>query len=227
MNSVRQNTDININSNSNVINNKLLLCLSILVVILLIDQFSKIWVKTHMSLYESIDVFSWFKILFVENPGMAFGWEFGKQQIGEYHYGKLFLSLFRIVAIFFIGFFLFRLTSRNLSTGFLISVTLILAGALGNMVDGVFYGEIFSSSNPNQIANYVGFGNGYGSWMQGRVVDMFYFPLFSGTFPDWFPSVGGEDYIFFSPVFNVADSAITIGIILILLFYRKDLSKAF
>ncbi len=195
--------------------NRGLIAILVIALIIIIDQASKIWVKTHMSLYESIEITSWFKIYFVENPGMAFGWKLG---------GKLFLSLFRIVAIFFIGYYLYRLVKQGYKSGYIACIALILAGAFGNIIDSVFYGEIFSASYQGHVASFVSFGEGYSSWLHGNVVDMLYFPLINGTFPSWFPVWGGEDFIFFSPIFNIADSAITVGIFILLIFYRKTLS---
>ncbi|WP_296943758.1 lipoprotein signal peptidase [uncultured Dysgonomonas sp.] len=195
--------------------NRGLIAILVIALIIIIDQASKIWVKTHMSLYESIEITSWFKIYFVENPGMAFGWKLG---------GKLFLSLFRIVAIFFIGYYLYRLVKQGYKSGYIACIALILAGAFGNIIDSVFYGEIFSASYQGHVASFVSLGEGYSSWLHGNVVDMLYFPLINGTFPSWFPVWGGEDFIFFSPIFNIADSAITVGIFILLIFYRKTLS---
>ncbi|HMM04457.1 MAG: lipoprotein signal peptidase [Dysgonomonas sp.] len=195
--------------------NRGLIAILVIALIIIIDQASKIWVKTHMSLYESIEITSWFKIYFVENPGMAFGWKLG---------GKLFLSLFRIVAIFFIGYYLYRLVKQSYKGGYIACIALILAGAFGNIIDSVFYGEIFSASYQGHVASFVSLGEGYSSWLHGNVVDMLYFPLINGTFPSWFPVWGGEDFIFFSPIFNIADSAITVGIFILLIFYRKTLS---
>lgn len=189
----------------------------VIVLVILIDQLSKIWVKTSMALGDSIEITSWFKILFVENPGMAFGMEIG---------GKLFLTLFRLVAIVFIGYYLTRLVKQKYSKGFIACIALIFAGAFGNIIDCVLYGEIFSSSY-GQIANFVPIGEGYADWMHGKVVDMLYFPLIESSFPTWFPLWGGEDFTFFSPVFNIADSAITVGIFILILFYNKPLSQSF
>lgn len=188
--------------------------ITVVLLVIIIDQVIKIWVKTNMALYETIDVASWFKIYFVENNGMAFGIEV---------LGKLFLSLFRIIAVGFIGYYLYLLVTRNFTHGYIACIALILAGAIGNIIDSVFYGEIFTASYPGHVASIVPFGQGYSSWLHGKVVDMFYFPLIEGTFPSWIPVWGGEDFIFFRPIFNFADSAITVGIILLLIFYRKTL----
>jgi len=189
----------------------------VVLIILIADQVLKIWVKTHMYYGESIEIASWFKIHFVENNGMAFGLEV---------IGKLFLSVFRIIAVIFISYYLYLLAKRNYSHGFIACVALILAGAFGNIIDCVFYGEIFSASTPSQIATFVPIGEGYASWLHGRVVDMFYFPLIEGTFPSFFPVVGGDPFIFFSPIFNIADAAISVGIVSLLIFYWKTLAES-
>lgn len=191
------------------------LAVTVVFLLLLIDQLSKIWVKTHMGLYDTIPVTDWFRIYFVENNGMAFGIEAG---------GKLFLSLFRVIAVVLIIFYIRRLIKDNYKTGFIVCVTLVLAGASGNIIDSIFYGVIFEASYPGHIASLVPWGEGYSSLLHGKVVDMLYFPLFSGTWPDWVPMVGGQEFLFFRFIFNIADSAITVGVILILLFYRKTLS---
>ena len=191
------------------------IAIAVVMAVLLVDQLSKIWVKTHMGLYDTIDVFDWFKIYFVENNGMAFGIEAG---------GKLFLSLFRIIAVIFIVIYLSRLIKQNYGAGFIACVALILAGASGNIIDSIFYGVIFEASYAGHVASFVAWGEGYSSILHGRVVDMLYFPLISGTYPDWVPFLGGEEFLFFRFIFNIADSAITVGVILILLFYRRTLS---
>jgi signal peptidase II len=191
------------------------IAITVVVMVLLVDQLSKIWVKTHMGLYDAIDVFDWFRIYFVENNGMAFGIEAGK---------KLFLSLFRIVAVVFIVIYLSRLIRQHYSAGFIACVALILAGASGNIIDCVFYGVIFEASYPGHVASFVPWGEGYASLLHGRVVDMLYFPMVSGTYPGWVPFLGGKEFLFFRFIFNIADSAITVGVILIVLFYRKTLS---
>ncbi|MGQ1787815.1 MULTISPECIES: lipoprotein signal peptidase [unclassified Saccharicrinis] len=189
--------------------------ITIVFLVLLIDQALKIWVKTHMMLGEEFSVFGdWFIIHFIENNGMAFGMELAGK------FGKIILSVFRIVAVIAIGYYLYQLTRKKAPTGLIVSISLVLAGALGNIIDSAVYGLIFNDSYP-QVASLFPAEGGYAPFLHGKVVDMFYFPLLEGNFPDWFPFWGGEHFVFFRPVFNVADSAITIGIILILLFQRK------
>ena len=195
--------------------NRSLIAIAVVVAVLIIDQWSKIWVKTHMELYEMTHITDWFKIYFVENNGMAFGIEAG---------GKLFLSIFRIIAVVFIILYLRKLVDQGYRPGFIACVALILAGATGNIIDSVFYGVIFEASYAGHIASFVTWGEGYSSLLHGKVVDMLYFPLIEGTFPNWMPFVGGDDFLFFRFIFNIADSAITVGVILLLLFYRKTLS---
>ncbi len=186
------------------------LALIIIISVLVIDQIIKILVKTGMSLGESIDVTPWFKILFVENNGMAFGMEI---------IGKLFLSLFRIFAIGFFIWYLIRILNKGFPTGYIVTVSFVIAGALGNLLDCMFYGLIFSASpvGTGAVASFVPMGQGYAPFLYGKVVDMFYFPLW--TWPQWVPFVGGD--VFFEPVFNFADSCITCGVITLLLFYTK------
>jgi signal peptidase II len=189
--------------------------LLVILAVLFIDQAIKIWVKTHLMLGTGFNVWGdWFQIHFVENPGMAFGFEFGGS------YGKLFLSLFRIVAVGAIGYYLYKLPAY-VPKGYKISIALIFAGAVGNIIDSAFYGLIFNESF-GQVAELFPPEGGYGTFLHGRVVDMFYFPLIEGYFPDWVPFWGGEHFIFFRPVFNFADAAISVGIAIILLFYRKQ-----
>lgn len=190
------------------------LILLLILTILAADQVLKFWIKTNMALGDEYRIVgNWFIIHFVENKGMAFGFEFG----GEY--GKLFLSLFRIIAVIAIGWYLTRMIKTGEPFGFLAGVALILSGALGNIIDSAFYGMIFDHSY-GQVAEFLPEGGGYSSFLHGNVVDMFYFPVITGTYPDWFPFWSGNEFIFFRPVFNIADSSITIGISIILIFYR-------
>ncbi len=193
----------------------------IIFIVLLIDQVLKFWIKTHMYLGEEIPVMgNWFILHFTENEGMAFGLKFGGDG------GKLVLSLFRILAIVLIGIYLYRLSKRNASTGLILSFSLIFAGALGNIIDSAFYGLIFGESSYHNVAALFPEGGGYGRFLYGNVVDMLYFPLFRGILPDWIPFWGGQHFIFFRPVFNVADSAITVGVSVLILFQRKFYQKA-
>lgn len=190
----------------------------IVVAVLIVDQIIKIAVKTNMYLYEDIHIADWFQIKFVENSGMAFGLEV---------VSKLFLTLFRIVAVVAIIWYLRKTIKlrKQVKTGFIACLSLILAGAMGNIIDCVFYGEIFSASTPSEIATWVPFGQGYADWLHGKVVDMFYFPIIDTFWPEWMPVVGGDRFIFFSPIFNFADAAISCGMIAMLIFYSNYLSK--
>jgi len=192
--------------------------LFIILLVLVIDQALKFYIKTHFIIGEEHKIASWFIIHFTENNGMALGMEFSGQ------YGKIFLSVFRIAAVSLIGYYLWTLVKRIAHPGLIASIALILAGALGNIIDSAFYGMIFSDSNFD-LAKFMPKEGGYAGFLHGKVVDMFYFPVLEGHFPSWFPFWGNEEFIFFRPVFNISDSAITIGVILILLFQRKFYPK--
>lgn len=188
----------------------------IIAAVIIIDQAVKIWVKTSFYLGEDLEIFSWFHLRFIQNNGMAFGIQLGS---------KLFLTLFRIALVGFLVWYICRLVRQaRVPLGYMASVALITAGAFGNIVDCVFYGEIFTNPYPPALAYFVPWGEGYGGVFHGLVVDMLYFPLFSFTWPDWLPWLGGREFSFFDPVFNIADSAITVGMALVILFYAKYLN---
>lgn len=215
--------------------------IGIILLVLLIDQFIKIYIKTHMSYATGFEILGldWARIHFVENEGMAFGITFGNKCIGMTNAagecngiiftpetGKLILSSFRIIMVFFLCYLIYELYKAKEPMGLLISFCLILAGALGNILDSAFYGIIFSESTYHgEVARLFPPGGGYASFLHGKVVDMFYFPMVDTILPDWVPVYGGKRFEFFRPVFNVADSAISIGVALILIFYRKILLK--
>ncbi|MBO2543384.1 lipoprotein signal peptidase [Salegentibacter sp. BDJ18] len=190
----------------------------IIVLVLLIDQISKFYIKTNFSLGEEVPVFDWFRILFVENEGMAWGTKIP----GEY--GKLFLTLFRLVAIVGIGYWLWDSVRKNGSRILITAIALIFAGAFGNIIDSVFYGIVFNGSY-GQVAEFMPAEGGYGTLFHGKVVDMLYFPLWQGNLPEWIPFWGGNYFTFFEPVFNVADTAISAGVILLLLFNKRAFPK--
>ena len=192
------------------------LAIFIVLAVLIIDQIIKIWVKTSMYWHESIRITDWFYIYFTENNGMAFGMEI---------FDKLFLTSFRILAAIGIGWLLAKYVKQNYKTGFITCVALILAGAIGNIIDCVIYGQIFNESTHSALATFVPFGEGYADWFHGKVVDMFYFPIFEFDWPQWIPFIGGNHFIFFSPIFNFADAAISCGIIALILFYSKYLNE--
>ena len=187
----------------------------IVIAILLVDQIIKVWVKTHMHLHECIAITDWFKICFIENKGMAFGMEIGS---------KLVLSVFRIFAVCVIGYYIYLQVKQKVRTGYIICLSMVLAGALGNIIDCMFYGLIFNASSPFYVSYFVPFGDGYAPFLMGKVVDMFYFPLIVTTWPDWLPIVGGDEFVFFSPIFNFADASISVAVVLLLVFYRRELS---
>jgi signal peptidase II len=189
--------------------------IGLILLILIADQVLKLWIKTHLVIGEDIRIFgNWGMLHFIENNGMAFGMEMGGKP------GKLILSVFRIIAIFGIIWFLNSIIRKKAYTGLILAVSAILAGAIGNIIDSAFYGMIFSESF-HQPAVLFPPGGGYSSFLHGRVVDMLYFPVINTTWPDWSPIRPGESLVFFRPVFNIADSAITCGVFAILIFQKK------
>ena len=192
------------------------LAVLIIIAILLIDQAIKIWVKTSMTLHESIHITDWFYISFIENNGMAFGMQLGS---------KIVLSLFRVAAIAALGYYIWLEVGRKARTGYLVCLSMILAGAAGNLIDCMFYGLVFNNSSEFYQSYFVPFGTGYAPFLMGKVVDMFYFPLIETEWPLWMPFVGGQHFVFFSPVFNFADASISVGVVLLLLFYRLEISQ--
>lgn len=196
---------------------KKLAALAVVLLILCIDQWLKVWVKTTLCPGESIRLADWAYIAFVENKGMAFGMQF---------IGTLMLATFRLVAVGLLAWMLWRITSTNrVKWGFVLLLSMVMAGAMGNIIDNMFYGLIFSDSNGLTPAALVPLGQGYGSLMEGRVVDMFYFPIISTEWPQWVPIVGGDHFTFFSPIFNFADAAITTGGALLVICYYKTLNQ--
>jgi len=192
----------------------------IILFVVLIDQALKFYIKTSFYYGEDVTILgSWFRLRFIENEGMAFG-----MKLSEGSAGKLILTLFRLCAVVFGFFLLKRIVVKGYTKGAIVCGSLILAGALGNLIDSIFYGLIFTESSFH-IAKLVPFGQGYGDLFHGRVVDMLYFPLIDTKLPDWFPFWGGKDFVFFEPVFNIADAAISVGVITLLVFQRKFLAK--
>lgn len=183
--------------------------------VILVDQIFKIWVKTNFYLGESLPILPFFELRFVQNNGMAFGMEFGS---------KLLLTIFRIVVVTLLIWYIVKVCKQQkVSKGYVVTLALIASGAGGNIIDCVFYGEIFTNPWPPQLAQFVPWGEGYAGLFHGLVVDMLYFPLFSFQWPEWIPAIGGSTFSFFDPVFNIADSAITVGILMLILFYSKYL----
>ena len=199
---------------------KCTIAVTTIVLLLLIDQIIKVWVKLNMNIGEEIVVFDWFRISFIENRGMAFGMEIGS---------KLFLSLFRIVAVGGLTWYIWKKIKEGARMGYIVVLSMIYAGAAGNIFDSLFYGEIFTASHPYYTnlppAHLVPWGEGYASVLMGNVVDMFSFPLFHGTFPEWLPVWGGEDFTFFSAIFNFADACISVGVVVLFLFFRGDFNN--
>ena len=191
----------------------------VMLLVVVVDQVVKFYVKTHFYLGEAFEVFPWFQIKFIENNGMAFGMEL---------FNKFILTFGRIAAVvFFIWFIRRALSLAGLRKGFYIACALITAGAAGNIFDCVFYGEIFNNPFPPEHAVLFPAGGGYAGWFEGRVVDMLYFPFFSFTWPSWIPGIGGKEYEFFQYIFNIADASICVGVALLILFFSSDCSKAF
>jgi len=186
---------------------------ALLIALIAIDQAIKLTVKTNMTLGESVHITDWFQIVFIENNGMAYGMSF----INKYA-----LSIFRLIAVCAIGYYISRLITRGWRMSYIVCLTVVMAGAAGNIVDCLFYGEIFSQSTYFDVAQRVPWGEGYSTFLQGKVVDMFYFPLIRTTWPEWMPLCGGEEYVFFSPVFNFADACISCGVVALILFFRRD-----
>ena len=197
----------------------------LILIILLIDQISKVYIKTHFELGQDFKVFDWFKIYFVENNGMAWG-----TKISDFvsfisdRTAKVILTLFRIVAIFGIGYWLYDTTKKKSPNVLILAIALIFAGALGNIIDSVFYGMLFNDSN-GQIASFLPLEGGYDTLLHGNVVDMLYFPLWKGYLPEWLPFLGGDYFTFFEPVFNIADMAISTGFIMLIVFNKKAFPK--
>ncbi|MGQ0738613.1 MAG: lipoprotein signal peptidase [Bacteroidota bacterium] len=198
--------------------------------IIIVDQALKIWIKTTHPTGEVLRVFGmdWFRLHFIENPGMAWGWKFGNET------GKVILTLFRLGAVIFGTWYLGRIVKQRYKKGFIICAALIYAGALGNLIDSMFYGMIFDKGLHYDpvLKDYIPYAGvaefssgGYASFLHGSVVDMLYFPMFKGHFPDWFPFVGGDEFAFFSPIFNIADASISIGVITLLLFQKRFFKK--
>lgn len=200
----------------NHIGHRGLIATAIILTVIILDQILKVWVKTHFYLNEDLEITSWFHLHFIENNGMAFGMEFGP---------KIFLTIFRLVLAGALIWVLVRIKGMAaVKTGFLVCLALIIAGAIGNIIDCVFYGVIFNNPMPQEVAQMFPADGGYATLFHGRVVDMLYFPLFSFTWPGWMPGVGGQEFLFFQPVFNLADAAISCGMIAVLIFYPRQLT---
>ncbi len=186
-----------------------IISITIILTILLLDQILKIWIKTHFAIGDEIKITNFFYLHFIENEGMAFGMSF---------FDKKYLTLFRIAASIGIAYYIYKSIKNNSEQLFIISLSLIFAGAVGNIIDSLFYGQIFTESTLFSNATWTPWGQGYAPIFYGKVVDMLYFPLISGTYWSWIPIVGGTSFTFFAPVFNIADASITIGVILILVY---------
>lgn len=197
--------------------NKGLIATLLVVLVVVLDQVLKIWVKTHFYFGEELIITNWFRLLFIENNGMAFGMELGS---------KLFLTLFRVALVSVLIWYIWRIRRMAaVSLGYIVCLSLIVAGALGNIIDCVFYGVIFNNPMPPEVATLFPAEGGYAPLFHGRVVDMLYFPLFSFVWPQWMPIVGGEVFEFFRPIFNLADAAITCGIFAMIIFYHRQIAS--
>lgn len=188
----------------------------LIICILMVDQTLKFWIKTHMFVGQEYDIIGqWFRIHFIENEGMAYGLSFGGSA------GKVMLTLFRLIAVIFGFYLLRRITRLKYHKGLIICGAMILAGAMGNLIDSMFYGLLFSASTYTQIAQFLPAGGGYAGFLHGKVVDMLYFPVYEGFLPNWIPFKGGDYFVFFQPVFNISDASISVGVIAILLFQKR------
>ena len=192
----------------------------IVALIIIADQALKIWIKTSFPFGHIKDVMgiSWFKLYFIENKGMAWGWEFG----GDW--GKMLLTLFRLGAVIFGTWYLFKIVKQKYNRGFIICAALIYAGALGNLIDSMFYGLMFEETTYSHVAKMFPV-KGYDGFLHGKVVDMLYFPIIKTTYPSWFPLVGGDEFEFFSPIFNIADASISVGVITLFVFQKRFFKK--
>ncbi|WP_034042042.1 lipoprotein signal peptidase [Wocania ichthyoenteri] len=197
----------------------------LIIIILLIDQISKVYIKTHFALQDNVEVFKWFKIYFIENDGMAWGTKISDfVSFIDDRTAKVALTLFRVVAIFGIGYWLYDVTKKKSPKVLILAIALIFAGALGNIIDSVFYGVLFDDSY-SQVATFLPEAGGYDTLLHGKVVDMLYFPLWKGYLPEWLPFFGGDYFTFFEPVFNIADMAISTGFIMLIVFNKKAFQK--
>lgn len=193
----------------------------IIALVIIVDQALKFWIKTSFTYGPVMNLAGqkWAQLYFIENPGMAWGMELG----GDW--GKMILTLFRLAAVTFGTWYLVKIVREKYTTGFIVCASLIYAGALGNLIDSMFYGLFFSESSYMQVAKFLPEGGGYGGFLHGKVVDMLYFPMVKSSFPDWLPLIGGTGFEFFSPIFNIADASISVGVITLLLFQKRFLHK--
>jgi signal peptidase II len=193
----------------------------LIALVIIADQVLKFWIKTSFPYGHVMDMAGqkWAQLYFIENPGMAWGMELGG------NWGKLILTLFRLVAVTFGSWYLVKIVREKYSTGFIVCASLIYAGALGNLIDSLFYGLLFSETSYMQVAKFLPAGGGYGGFLHGKVVDMLYFPMVHSTFPSWIPFLGGKEFEFFSPIFNIADASISVGVLTLLAFQKRFLHK--